>query len=147
MDVSFWEKIPLEKMTETQWESLCDGCGQCCLHKLEDDRTEAVDYTYLHCDLLDADSCRCQDYENRQNKVPDCIKLTPECISEHSHWLPRSCAYRRLAEGRALAWWHPLISGNQSSVHDAGVSVRGKTVPVQNVPEEAHEQCIIKWVD
>ena len=111
------------EMTAAEWESLCDGCARCCMIKLEDEDSGEIITSDVRCQLLDGDSCACVDYENRQAKVPDCIKLTPWNI-EVLEWMPKSCAYRRIHEGRGLADWHPLVSGDPESVHDAGVSVR-----------------------
>lgn len=110
-------------MTHTEWESLCDGCGRCCLHKLEDDSDGRMYYTRVACELLDISSCRCKDYANRQKTVPDCIQLSVE-QAHFFDWLPDTCAYRLLAEGESLPEWHPLITGDPQSVIDAGVSVR-----------------------
>lgn len=123
----FWETTKLRRMTAQQWESLCDGCGLCCLVRFEDEETEEVIPTRVHCRLFDAELCRCADYANRKRHVPDCIKLTPGNVAA-LEWMPKSCAYRRVHEGRGLADWHPLISGDPESVHRAGVSVRGQTV-------------------
>ena len=127
MDAPFWTTKHLDQMTTEEWESLCDGCGRCCLHKLRDDETEALSFTNVACRLLDLETCACSDYACRQAKVPDCIALTPEALEEID-WLPPSCAYRRVQEGRGLAWWHPLVSGDPATVHAAGVSVRGRAV-------------------
>lgn len=110
-------------MTHTEWESLCDGCGRCCLHKLEDDSDGRMYYTRVACELLDISSCRCKDYANRQKTVPDCIQLSVE-QAHFFDWLPDTCAYRLLAEGEPLPDWHPLITGDPQSVVKAGVSVR-----------------------
>jgi len=120
----FWRWKALEELDDAEWEALCDGCGRCCLNKLEDEDTGRIHLTRLACRLLDLGSCKCSDYVNRRDKVPDCVRITPEKARTLS-WLPQSCAYRRLAEGRDLAWWHPLVSGSPDTVHDAGISVRG----------------------
>jgi uncharacterized cysteine cluster protein YcgN (CxxCxxCC family) len=134
----FWRK-PLEQMSTPEWESLCDGCGRCCLVKLEDEDTREVYFTEVACALLSGDTCQCSDYPNRQSKIPDCVKLTPEVVRTIG-WLPPTCAYRLVAEGRDLMWWHPLVSGRPETVDEAGVSVRGKVaaseadVPVDHLP-------------
>ncbi|MEQ3762186.1 MAG: YcgN family cysteine cluster protein [Alcanivorax sp.] len=138
----FWETTSLKDMTRKQWESLCDGCALCCLHKLEDEDTEEVYYTDVHCRYMDTANCNCTVYLERQEKVPNCVWLTPDQASEF-HWLPDSCAYRVLAEGRKLADWHPLISGDPNSVHEAGVSIKGKGVADNQVAEEDWEDHII----
>lgn len=136
----FWETKTLAEMTPSEWESLCDNCGLCCLVRFEDEDSGEIFPTRVHCKLYDADRCTCADYANRKRHVPDCIKLTPGKVSELK-WMPKSCAYRRVNEGRGLASWHPLISGDRESVHAAGVSVRGETVSelALGYPEEALE--------
>lgn len=118
----FWETKTLAEMSREEWESLCDGCGQCCLVKLEDEDSDRIFVTRLVCSLFDVGTCRCRDYANRQKLMPDCVKLTPKRLKKIP-WLPESCAYRRIAEGRGLEWWHPLVSGDPDTVRAAGVTV------------------------
>ena len=124
---AYWQTKTLAEMSPREWENLCDGCGLCCVIRFEDEDTGDVIPTRVHCKLFDPDACTCADYANRQAQVPDCIKLTPNNI-ERLAWMPKSCAYRRLNEGRPLAAWHHLISGSRETVHTAGVSVRGQTI-------------------
>ena len=123
----FWESQSLEEMSESEWESLCDSCGQCCLFKLEDADTGEYALTDVACRFLDHDTCQCSDYKNRQRNVPDCVKVTSSNIAE-LRWMPETCAYRLLAEGKPLNWWHPLVSGDPETVHTSGASVRGKAI-------------------
>lgn len=142
----FWELVPLEQMTGEEWEALCDGCGKCCLHKLQDEDTDTVYYTRVACRLLDPRSCRCRDYVNRRRQVVDCVVLQASRVAEFD-WLPSSCAYRLLALGQPLAQWHHLLSGDRNSVHSAGMSVRGATISSQYVHSEDMQEHIINWVD
>jgi uncharacterized cysteine cluster protein YcgN (CxxCxxCC family) len=142
---SFWKTKSLEDMTETEWESLCDGCARCCLEKLEDEDTGQIYFTHIACRLLDAGLCACRDYAHRSEKVPDCVRLTPQNV-RRLNWLPPSCAYRLVAEGRDLYWWHPLISGDPNTVHEAGISVRGRVVGSEDeIPLSDWEDHIVKW--
>ncbi len=127
-DEPFWRRKTLAEMTRSEWESLCDGCAKCCLDKLEDEDTGEISYTEVACRLLDLGTCRCTDYANRTRFVPDCVVLTPRTVARLT-WLPSTCAYRLISEGRDLEWWHPLVSGDPETVHRAGVSVRGRAVP------------------
>jgi len=124
-DARFWESTPLDQMSEIEWESLCDGCGKCCVNKYEDDDTGAIHYTDVACRLLDTERCQCVDYLNRARLVPDCVTLTPETLRVPT-WLPETCAYRLLAEGKPLPFWHPLVCGDTEAVHREGQSVRGR---------------------
>lgn len=142
----FWEKKTFKEMTHEEWESLCDGCAKCCLHKIEDIDSGMVYTTDVACRLLDLKSCRCKDYRHRKELVSDCLQLTPEVLKEIT-WLPRTCAYRRLAEGRGLAWWHPLVSGDPDTVIRAGISVCGKVVPEEMVNIADIEDRVVDWFD
>ena len=138
----FWKTTPLDRMTGAEWESLCDGCGRCCLHKLRDDETGALSHTNVACRLLNTTTCRCTSYARRQEKVPDCVAITPAALAAID-WLPPTCAYRLVAEGQDLAWWHPLVSGDPGTVHQAGVSVRGRAVSERRAGMLEHY--IVEW--
>jgi uncharacterized cysteine cluster protein YcgN (CxxCxxCC family) len=142
----FWEAKSLEQMSDVEWESLCDGCAKCCLHKLEDADNGEIYYTKVRCRYLDEASCRCTDYPNRSVLVPDCIHLQREQIEQY-HWLPQTCAYRLLAQGEPLAEWHPLVSGDPQSVHSAGISIRGRAVSDEHVHPDGFEEHIIHWAE
>ena len=143
-EMPFWKAKSLEDMNDAEWESLCDGCGLCCLNKLEDWETAEIAWTSIRCTLLDGESCRCKDYPNRQATVPDCIQLTPDAVREIT-WLPPTCGYRLVAEGRDLYWWHPLLSGDAETVHAAGISVRGRTVAEDGIDIEDYEDYLVTW--
>ncbi len=134
----FWKEKRLSQMSHDEWESLCDGCGRCCLHKLEDEDDGQIYYTRAACSLLDVSSCRCKDYGNRETLMPDCIQLSVE-KAEYFNWLPETCAYRLLAEGEPLPEWHPLITGDPDSVIRAGISVRDFAKPLSEVDNLADE--------
>ena len=140
----FWEKKPLKKLSPREWEALCDGCGKCCLNKLEDEDSGEVALTRVACRLLDDQSCQCAHYETRHSFIPECIVLKPENLDTHAYWMPQTCAYRRLWEGKSLPDWHPLVTGDPDSVHRAGVSVRGMTVSEFDTPLEEWEDYIIE---
>jgi uncharacterized protein len=142
--MSFWTTTKLADMSETQWESLCDGCGKCCLIRLEDEDTGEIYTTDVSCKLLDGVSCRCRDYANRKDFVPDCVKLTPQNMGGLS-WLPKTCAYRLVAEGKPLFDWHPLVSGDPTSVHVAGISISGKATPEGRVKTKHLIKRIVVW--
>jgi len=138
----FWQTKTLEEMTGEEWESLCDGCGRCCLHKLRHEDTDALSFTNVACRLLDTNTARCSDYPNRRRRIPDCVSLTPEEVREIDR-LPPSCAYRLLAEGKPLFWWHPLVSGDPQTVVQASVSVAGRAINERQAgPLEHH---IVDW--
>ena len=143
----FWRTKTLEELSPVEWESLCDGCGRCCLIKLEDEDTGEIHHTDVGCTLLDGQSCRCRDYRQRQKRVPDCVRLTPEAVRTIP-WLPETCAYRLVRERRDLPWWHPLVSGSRRTVHQAGVSVRGRLSGHEEefTPDELMDR-IVDWSD
>jgi len=135
--VRFWEHKKLDEMSDAEWESLCDGCGRCCLHKLEDEDTGKIHYTDIACKLLDTSSCRCKHYPERFSYVPDCLEARPLDADKLS-WLPSSCAYVKLSKGEKLAPWHPLISGDPGTVQAAGISVAGRCCSETDVP-------VVEW--
>jgi uncharacterized cysteine cluster protein YcgN (CxxCxxCC family) len=140
----FWQVKTLGEMSDGEWESLCDGCGRCCLVKLEDEDTGEIHTTDVSCRLFDAGTCRCIDYANRHTRVSDCIKLEPGNISDLG-WLPATCAYRLVWEGKPLHDWHPLVSGRAESVHEAGISVRGQVDNEDEVPLDDLPGRITRW--
>lgn len=144
MTQPFWETKSLEQLSEQEWESLCDGCARCCLLKLEDAETAELHFTNVSCQLLDTESCRCTDYTNRKQRVPECLQVRQMSRDEY-RWLPQSCAYRRLAEGRSLADWHPLVSGNRQSVQQAGVAVGMFVVSERYIHPDQLEEHIIEF--
>lgn len=145
MTEPFWRSRSLTELSHEEWESLCDNCGRCCLHKLEDVETGEVHYTSVVCRYLGPD-CRCTDYENRQKLVPECEVLTPEQV-EAFKWMPTTCAYRLVYEGKDLPEWHPLVTGDRGTVAQAGISVTGKAVSDEYVHPDDYETHIIRWVE
>ena len=142
----FWESKTLEEMSQQEWESLCDGCGKCCLQKLEDEEDGRVYTTALACRHLNLKNCQCGVYGDRLKEVPDCLELTPANLKEW-RWLPSSCAYRLVAEGKPLPRWHHLICGSRQRIHRAGRSVAGQVFSEDEVPEDEWEEYIIRWVN
>jgi uncharacterized protein len=144
-DVPFWRRKALAEMTSEEWESLCDGCGRCCLNKLEDEDSGRIYFTDVGSRLLDTETCRCRDYPHRMAQVTDCLQLSPQNVPGLT-WLPPTCGYRLVAQGRDLYWWHPLVSGDPETVHMAGVSVRGRvSASEQDVPDEQLEDYLVNW--
>lgn len=141
----FWERYALEALTPAEWEALCDSCGRCCLHKLEYEDSGEIAYTRVACKLLDLGTARCRDYARRRQQVPDCVQLSPAALG-HINWLPATCAYRRLHEGRGLPRWHPLLTGDPASVRKAGISVCGRVLPETVVAEDELEQHVVRWI-
>lgn len=145
-ETPFWRVKKLEEMSREEWESLCDRCGRCCLNKLEDEETGEIFWTDVACPLLDHSTCLCSSYPNRHDFVPDCVELdVEEVVSQTYTWLPPTCAYRLLAEGRDLYPWHPLVSGDPDTVHRAGISVRGRVRSEKDIPVDRFEDFIVEW--
>ena len=142
IEIPFWEKKTLSEMSSVEWDSLCDGCAKCCLHKIEDEDSGEIFYTKVACNQLNLNSCRCKNFSERTVLVDDCIELTKEKL-ESLKWLPQSCAYRLLNEGKGLPWWHHLVSGDQNSVHAAGISVKDRCVSETDVVD--FEDYIVTW--
>jgi uncharacterized protein len=139
----FWKAKALADMSQAEWESLCDGCGKCCLQKLEDDETGRIHLTVVACRLLDIDSCRCSNYAGRQRLVPECVQLRPDNVT--TLMLPSTCAYRLLGEGKELPVWHPLVTGDAGSVHGAGQSARGFALSGREIDDEDLEDYVVAW--
>ena len=142
MRSKFWETIPLGELSPIEWEALCDGCGKCCLIKLEDEKESKVVYTTIACRLFDDTTCKCGNYNIRKKLVSDCVIITNDSLRHSSSWMPNTCAYRLLHEGKKLKEWHHLISGSYETVHDSGVSVRNSTISEFDIPEEHWEDYI-----
>lgn len=144
MSVPFWKRKTLAEMTAQEWESLCDGCGKCCLISIEDEDSGEISWTDVACKLFDGTTCRCSDYANRTKRVKDCVRLTPDNVGSLV-WMPPTCAYRLVDEGKNLFWWHPLVSGDPETVHAAGASVRGKTKPEGRLKVRQLVRRITQW--
>jgi hypothetical protein len=142
MRSKFWETIPLGELNPIEWEALCDGCGKCCLIKLEDETESKVVYTTIACRLFDDTNCKCGNYNIRKKLVSDCVIITNDSLRNSSSWMPSTCAYRLIHEGKKLKKWHHLISGSYETVHDSGVSVRNSTISEFDIPEEHWEEYI-----
>ena len=141
----FWKKYSLTELNSAEWEALCDGCGLCCLIKLEDEELQEIAYTKVACKLLDCQTAQCSNYSQRVQHVPDCIQLTPEKLA-NIQWLPASCAYRRLEQGKILPSWHYLNSGTRSSIIQAKKSAAGRCISEVEVDEEQIEDYIVRWI-
>jgi len=140
---AFWENKQLTQMTDQEWESLCDGCARCCLLKLEDEDTSELFFTNVSCYLLDIEQCHCNDYKNRKFRVPECLQVQKMDISEYQ-WLPQTCAYRLLSEGKSLPEWHPLISGTKDSVKMQGITIEGFAISEEHIHSDQLEEHVIK---
>lgn len=146
MKNKFWKLKSLEEFSLSEWESICDGCSRCCLHKMEDETTGMLYYTRVVCRYMAMDTCRCTVYKHRSELVPTCVRLTPGNLKD-IYYMPSTCAYRLLAEGKDLPWWHPLVSGSPETVHTAGISVCGRTVSENNVHPDGWQEHVITWVE
>ncbi|VAW79506.1 UPF0260 protein YcgN [hydrothermal vent metagenome] len=146
MNAEFWRHKALEEMGQGEWEALCDDCGRCCLLKIEDQDSGQLFYTNVICEYYDNTRCRCTRYQDRSLLVPACIKVTAE-VAHTQKWLPDTCAYRLLAEGKPLFGWHPLVSGDRNSVHTAGISVRDKVIAEQYVHPDELPEHLVHWLD
>ena len=142
----FWERFPLDQLSRQEWEALCDGCGRCCLVKLQDEDTDELHFTSLSCRFLDTERCRCTVYEERSQREPDCVRITPALVATMPG-LPSTCAYAVLARGEALPPWHPLLTGDRDSVRRAGISVAGQVLSQVLVDEDDYEDYVVRWVD
>ena len=139
----FWETIPFDQLSQTQWESICDGCAQCCAHKLQDEDTDEIFYTNVVCEYLDTQKCQCSVYTDRHTYVPDCIKITPENAKELS-WIPETCGYKRLANGKPLPEWHPLVTGERDSTELANMSIRDKVISEADIVMDDLEDYLVE---
>jgi len=140
----FWKYRKLREMSPIEWEEICDGCGKCCLHKIIDEKTNIVQYTNISCSLFCTKTCRCTSYQNRNHLIHTCMVLTPSRV-EQFYWLPKTCAYRLLSQGKELPWWHPLVSGDPGLIHRLGYSVKGKTISENYIHPLQIKKHIISW--
>ncbi len=145
LEPEFWKKKTLSELSREEWEALCDGCARCCLYKLEDEDTGEIYYTNVICKLVDSFRCRCTDYANRARLMPTCLVLDADLVTQLK-WMPITCAYRLLAEGKDLEPWHPLVSGQPDSVHRAGISVRYRVVEERDADMDALEDYVVDWL-
>lgn len=143
-DMPFWKTKTMVQMNRKEWESLCDGCGKCCCIRMEDEDTADIYVTNVVCKLFDAGTCQCTDYANRSTKVPDCVTLTPENAGALK-WMPRTCAYRLVSEGKDLYDWHHLVSGSRDTIHDVGMSVQNAVISELDVDEDSQHHYITQW--
>jgi len=139
----FWQVKKLSELSQREWESLCDGCGKCCLHKLQDEETEALVFTSISCQYLDTDNCQCRVYSRRKEYVPDCLHLNASSLEGVHQWLPTTCAYRLLNEGKSLPSWHPLVCGDAQTIHLQHISVRDKVISEEKVSEDDWQDYVI----
>jgi uncharacterized protein len=146
LENEFWKKKTLQEMNREEWEALCDGCARCCLYKLQDEDTEEVFYTNVVCRLIDAHRCRCTDYANRSTLMPTCLTLDADLVNR-LNWMPKTCAYRLIAEGKDLEWWHPLVSGDPETVHSAGISIRHKAIEEKDADLDNLEDYVVEWLE
>ncbi len=144
LETEFWKNKTLAELSVAEWEALCDGCSKCCLYKLQEPGSDELRFTNVVCRYMDMDTCLCTDYRNRHENVPDCIHLTPR-LAREANWLPKTCAYRLVAHGEDLPWWHPLRTGDPASTRKAGASVRGKVVSENEVDPEDLEDMVVDW--
>ena len=142
----WWNRLSLAELDPEQWEALCDGCAKCCLHKLEDEDSGEIFYTRVRCRYLQEESCRCSDYPRRSVMVPECIRLEPGMVAD-LEWLPATCAYRLRARGEPLPEWHYLVSGSRTTVHEVGVSIRGRAISDEYVHPDGYDEHIVTWVE
>lgn len=145
MQKQFWKNKSLFEMSHQEWESICDGCGKCCLQQLQDEDTGELVFTDVACDLFEQQSCRCTDYENRSQKVPNCMTMNKDNVFECAEFAPPSCSYRLLLQGDDLPEWHHLVSGDADMIHQTGNSVSGKVRLQREIDQNEIEDYIVEW--